>query len=216
MVLAAGQRADVIVRGGAPGTTALRTVPYDLGAGFVLPEARLARLESGGAPATGREPNLKPLLRPFVDLRRQPVDVRREIAMTMAGGFGIDGRPFDPDRVDQVCELGAVEEWTVRNPSPLVHPVHIHVNPFQVTHVDGQPVDSPSYEDTVVVRPNGGSVTFRTRFEDFLGTAVFHCHFVTHSELGMMGVAEVVPAARGQAVAVASSGLDPITGLCHL
>jgi hypothetical protein len=32
----------------------------------------------------------------------------------------------------------------------------------------------------------------------------------------MMGVAEVVPAARGQAVAVASSGLDPITGLCHL
>ena len=47
-------------------------------------------------------------------------------------------------------------------------------------------------EDTVLVRPNGGSVTFRTRFEDFVGTVAFHCHFVTHSDLGMMGVFDVV------------------------
>ena len=42
-------------------------------------------------------------------------------------------------------------------------------------------------------------MTFRTRFEDFLGTVVFHCHFVTHSDLGMMAVAKVVPSAPGQA-----------------
>jgi hypothetical protein len=29
-------------------------------------------------------------------------------------------------------------------------------------------------------------------FEDFTGTSVFHCHIVPHSDLGMMGVFEIV------------------------
>ena len=189
--LAPGQRADVLVRGGAPGTAVLRTLPYDLGFGVITPEIEIATLACSGPAVSTGEPNLAPLLQPFVDLRRHPVDARREIAMTTAGGFGIDGRPFDPSVVHHVSELGAVEEWTIRNPTGLPHPFHIHVNPFQVTHVDGQPVDAPSYEDTVLVRQNGGSVTFRTRFEDFTGTVVFHCHFVTHSDLGMMAMARV-------------------------
>ncbi len=197
--LAPGQRADVLVTGGAPGTSVLRTLPFDLGFGVVTREQQIATVVSGGPPSAAGAPELHPLLHPFTDLRRQRADVCREIAMTTAGGFGIDGKRFDPDRVDQVCELGAVEEWTVRNPTGLPHPFHIHVNPFQVTHVDGAPVDAHSYQDTVLVRQNGGSVTFRTRFEDFLGTVVFHCHFVTHSDLGMMGVAKVVPSAPGQA-----------------
>jgi FtsP/CotA-like multicopper oxidase with cupredoxin domain len=189
--LAPGQRADVLVRGGAPGMAVLRTLPYDLGFGVITPEIEIATLACRGPAVAGGEPNIAPLLQPFEDLRRLPVDARREIAMTTAGGFGIDGRRFDPTVVHHVSELGAVEEWTVRNPTGLPHPFHIHVNPFQVTHVDGQPVDAPSYEDTVLVRQNGGSVTFRTRFEDFVGTVVFHCHFVTHSDLGMMALARV-------------------------
>ncbi|MBY5162437.1 multicopper oxidase family protein [Salsipaludibacter albus] len=193
VVLASGQRADVLVRGGDPGSSALRVLPYDIGFGVVVPEARLATLVCSGRPTTARRPlRLDPLLSPLEDLRDHAVDVRRELAMTMAGGFGIDGKRFDPERVDQLCELDAVEEWTVHNPTGLVHPFHIHVNPFQVTHVNGIPVDSPSREDTVIVDKNGGSITFRTRFEDFTGTAIYHCHFVTHAELGMMGIAEVV------------------------
>ncbi len=124
--------------------------------------------------------------------------------MTMRGGFLIDGKPFDPDRVDQLVALGALEEWTVVNDSPLVHPFHIHVNPFQLTHVDGEPVDEPGYRDTVSIRPGGGSITFRTLFADFPGRSVFHCHIVPHSDLGMMGVFEVVPANQMPA---ASAGL---------
>ena len=78
-----------------------------------------------------------------------------------------------------------------------MHPFHIHVNPFQLTHIDGQPVDEPSYRDTVSIRPRGGSVTFRTVFADFTGRSLFHCHIVPHSDLGMMGMFEIVP--RGQA-----------------
>ncbi|HYI19996.1 MAG TPA: multicopper oxidase family protein [Solirubrobacteraceae bacterium] len=214
LVLAPGQRADVLVTGGAPGTSVLRTLPFDLGFGVVTREAQIATLVCGGPAATAGAPAIQPLLRPFTDLRRQRPDVCRELAMTTAGGFGIDGKRFDPERVDQVCELGAVEQWTVRNPTGLPHPFHIHVNPFQVTHIDGVPVDSPSYEDTVLIRQNGGSVTFRTRFEDFLGRAVFHCHFVTHSDLGMMGIAEIVARAPGLAPEPAAPAIAG--GVCRL
>jgi FtsP/CotA-like multicopper oxidase with cupredoxin domain len=195
-----GGRAEVLVEGGAPGSYALRALPSDHGAGFVSPELELATLRStpGGGSKSVREEHLTA---PFCDLREWPVDRRRTVTMTMRGGFHIDGKPFDPDRVDQIVELGALEEWTVVNDSPLVHPFHIHVNPFQLTHVDGAPVDEPGYRDTVSIRPGGGSITFRTLFADFPGRSVYHCHIVPHSDLGMMGVFEVVRAgaAAGQA-----------------
>ncbi|MFC5380320.1 multicopper oxidase family protein [Aquipuribacter nitratireducens] len=192
LLLAPGQRADLLVTGGAEGVVELRTLPVDIGFGVVLPAGPVATVACrGAAPAPGPL-HAAALLRPFEDLRRRRVAVHREVAFTMAGGFGMDGRPFDPTRVDQTCELGTVEEWTVRNETGLVHPFHSHVNPFQVTHVDGVPVDARSYQDTVLVGKQGGTVTFRTHLQHFPGRAVYHCHFVTHAELGMMAVADVV------------------------
>jgi len=192
----AGGRAELLVRGGAPGSYALHALPSDHGAGFVSPDIVLATVETsrGGGPKRDRADQL---LEPFCDLRQLPVDNRRRLTMSMTGGFKIDGKQFDHDRVDQVVELGALEEWTIVNDSVLMHPFHIHVNPFQLTHIDGQPVDEPSYRDTVSIRPRGGSVTFRTVFADFTGRSLFHCHIVPHSDLGMMGMFEIVP--RGQA-----------------
>jgi FtsP/CotA-like multicopper oxidase with cupredoxin domain len=186
-----GGRAEVLVRGAEPGSYSLHALPADHGAGFIAPDIALASLESfAGWPS--RPVRTEPFLAPFCDLKQEFVDRQREITMSMTGGFVIDGKKFDHDRVDQIVELGAVEEWTIRNDSPLIHPFHIHVNPFQVTHVDGVPVNEPSYRDTVSVRPAGGSITFRTVFADFVGKSVFHCHIVPHSDLGMMGTFEVV------------------------
>lgn len=196
-----GGRAEFVVRGGTPGTYALHAIPTDHGAGFVSPDLVLAIVHVtpglrglGG----GRPLRPEPLLEPLCDLRTRPVDTRRTITMSMTGGFKIDGKPFDHDRVDQVVELGALEEWTIVNDSVLVHPFHIHVNPFQVTHIDGVAVDEPSYRDTVTVKPRG-SVTFRTVFEDFTGKSLFHCHIVPHSDLGMAGVFEIVDPGKPRA-----------------
>ncbi|WP_336923701.1 multicopper oxidase family protein [Aquipuribacter sp. SD81] len=190
--LSAGQRADLLVTGREPGEHVFETMPVEVGFGVVLPAARLATVRVGGASRTPRQVRLVDAGRPPEDLRHARVDARHELAMTMTGGFGIDGRPYEPGRIDRVMRLGSVEEWTVHNPTGLIHPFHIHVNPFQVTHVDGEPVQDPEWRDTVLVGRNGGSVTFRTRFEDFTGRVVYHCHFSTHHDLGMMGVAEVV------------------------
>lgn len=198
-----GGRAEVLVRSDTPGTFALHALPADHGAGFVSPDLVLAtvHVEPTLRGVGGRRPfRPEPLLAPLCDLRARPVDKRRTITMSMTGGFTIDGKRFDHDRVDQVVELNALEEWTIVNDSVLIHPFHIHINPFQVTHVDGVPVDEPGYRDTVTVRPRG-SVTFRTVFEDFTGTSLFHCHIVPHSDLGMMGVFQVVdPSSPGSSL----------------
>src|SRR5262249_59081352 len=104
----------------------------------------------------------------------------------------VEGRGFDGDRVGHRLRLGDVEEWTVTNTDTgNDHVFLIHIIPFQVTKYNGQPLAEPIWLDTVVVPVNGGSVTFRTRFEDFTGKYVLHCHMMNHEDMGMMQVVEV-------------------------
>jgi len=86
--------------------------------------------------------------------------------------------------------LGAVEEWTVVNEHDNDHVFHIHTNPFQMVAINGEKLSERDWRDTVVV-PRNGSVTFRSRFLDFTGRFVHHCHMMNHEELGMMQVVEV-------------------------
>jgi FtsP/CotA-like multicopper oxidase with cupredoxin domain len=56
--------------------------------------------------------------------------------------------------------------------------------------VNGEALVEPVWLDTAIV-PHGGSITFRSRFLDFTGKYVLHCHMMNHEELGMMQVVEV-------------------------
>lgn len=214
LLLPPGKRYEVLVQGGPAGSYALRTLPYDRGrvsmGGPIEPEGVLATLVSAGD-AVAPQP-LPTTLLPFTDLRGASVDMRREITfdappladmggmsgMGMSGGqamqpiFQVNGRVYDPNRVDTTVRLGTTEEWTIRNTSDQVHPFHIHVNPFQVMAINDQPVEARSYEDTVNL-PRLGSVTMRTRFLDFPGKFVYHCHILMHEDNGMMAVIEVTP-----------------------
>jgi FtsP/CotA-like multicopper oxidase with cupredoxin domain len=103
--------------------------------------------------------------------------------------FLIDGRSFDPDRVDLRARLGTVEEWTVRNTSTMDHPFHLHVWPFQVVE-QSRGTPAAGWKDVVNV-PAGGWAKVRIRFADFGGKSVFHCHILDHEDMGMMGTIEV-------------------------
>lgn len=102
---------------------------------------------------------------------------------------------------------GNIEEWTIINRSFSDHPFHIHVNPFLVTHINGQPLPQPEWRDTIIVpgaqpQPVGGdpnslpitspdvtfgSITFRTHLDpDTTGSTVMHCHILTHEDISMM------------------------------
>jgi FtsP/CotA-like multicopper oxidase with cupredoxin domain len=69
-------------------------------------------------------------------------------------------------------------------------PFHIHTNPFLVTKVNGVPLVEPIWRDTVNVRGHQ-TVTLRTRFEDFTGRFVHHCHIFNHEDIAMMQLVEV-------------------------
>ena len=108
--------------------------------------------------------------------------------------YTINGKTFHDQEPIQI-RLNTAEEWTLRVPkqqqdpslpqeSP--HPFHIHVNAFQI--LDGPNTGSQRngfWRDTLIVQP-GETYRIRSRFLDFPGRTVFHCHILDHEDQGMM------------------------------
>jgi FtsP/CotA-like multicopper oxidase with cupredoxin domain len=199
LLMAPGQRADVLVKAGAIGTYALRAMVNDQG--YASPVGPLARIIVDGEPlpmplpaALGGAPLATIRDEEVTNTRRLTLSVEQPEFPPAANyqefAYLICGRRFDPDRVDQRIALGAVEEWTVVNEHADDHIFHIHTNPFQMVAINGERLAERVWRDTVVV-PRNGSVTFRSRFLDFTGRFVDHCHMMNHEELGMMQVVEV-------------------------
>jgi FtsP/CotA-like multicopper oxidase with cupredoxin domain len=198
LVMAPGQRADVLVQAGAPGAYQLQAIANDQG--YPSPTGTLAHVVVEGEPLTMSLPQTLPES-PLAPVGDDEITGTRTITFSAiepevpaAATYQefadlIDGRRFDPDRVDQSIRLGAVEEWTVVNDDSSDHVFHIHTNPFQVVAVNDEPVSETLWRDTVIV-PRKGSLTFRSRFLDFTGKTVLHCHMMNHEELGMMQLIE--------------------------
>ena len=197
--LAPGNRTDFVVRvppdakNGTFSIPVIREIREALGlSGAVASEIKV---EIAGTPvnsAWSDDDTLPgPGLEPIAEVPRS----RREI--TFSPQFGIDGRTYDGD-VKHSIPLGAKEEWTIYNDTGGVHAFHIHVNPFFITHINGIELaeDDPlrRWQDTVGLPYDDdgpGSITFRTRFETFIGKFVIHCHILRHEDLGMMQTVEV-------------------------
>ncbi len=100
-------------------------------------------------------------------------------------GWLLDDRAFDPDRIDADVRLGEVEIW--RFTSDLHHPVHVHLDPFQVLTRRGAgpgPHDA-GWKDTVDLSPSE-SVEVAVRFTDYPGRYLLHCHNLEHEDMAMM------------------------------
>jgi FtsP/CotA-like multicopper oxidase with cupredoxin domain/peroxiredoxin len=100
--------------------------------------------------------------------------------------YTINGQTFHQLKPVELT-IGRSEEWTL-NALLGSHPFHIHVNPFQVvSYTDPSGVTSPMdvWRDTLYI-PQGASYTIRSRFRDFIGDTVLHCHILDHEDQGMM------------------------------
>lgn len=200
LVLAPGNRAEVLVRPVRPGSFPVRAAPYSRG-GMPGMGARtsggpvvLATMTVTGAPAPAA-----PL--PATGSGRVgapgPAARERRIRFEMGMGPGgmrptIDGRVFDHDRDDQQVLFGTVEDWTISSSGPFAHPFHLHVWPFTVLATsDGRrPEGVP--QDVVLVPP-GGWVRIRIPFTTHTGRSVYHCHVLDHEDAGMMATVVVRP-----------------------
>jgi FtsP/CotA-like multicopper oxidase with cupredoxin domain len=103
----------------------------------------------------------------------------------------INGLDFDPGRMDASPRLGEVELW--RFYSDLHHPVHVHLDPFQVVSRGNRgpgPYDS-GWKDTIDLRP-WETAEVAVRFTEHAGRYVLHCHNLEHEDMMMMAAFETV------------------------
>jgi FtsP/CotA-like multicopper oxidase with cupredoxin domain len=115
----------------------------------------------------------------------------------------INDRKFEDQHFQQTVQLGNTEEWTLYNDNPggggAAHPFHIHINPFQVVAFNStqdvkNEIQLPApwvWWDDVAI-PVGGYIKMRSRFVDFTGAYVLHCHILGHEDRGMMEMVQVV------------------------
>lgn len=197
LLLAPGERAEVLVRLVGPGGFRLRALPYERGAFMVGHGHRPAPDESRTLatiiaptwlPSVPMPQSLAPV-EVLSDVPRQPTR-RFVLSEGMMGRFQINGRSFDENRVDARGQLGVVELWEIENRGGMDHPFHLHTYPFQIVSRNGAPESIRSWKDTVNVRP-GERVRIAVPLRDVDGRTVFHCHILEHEDLGMMGVLAV-------------------------
>ncbi|MGM9413600.1 multicopper oxidase family protein [Legionella pneumophila] len=87
-----------------------------------------------------------------------------------------------PDVTPKVIHFGDRVEMIYENKSSMSHPMHFHGHVFQVTEIDGQPLDG-AMRDTLLVQPHS---TVKVQF-DALNPGIWanHCHNLYHLNAGM-------------------------------
>ena len=143
--------------------------------------------------------NIPDRLNRILKIPESEADISRRFVMqTGMGSFSINGKKMDMSRIDEIVSLGDTEIWEIYNrPMGMMqipHSFHIHDVQFQILDRNGvlpSPVES-GWKDTVLIWP-GETVRFITKFEDYTGIYMYHCHFLEHEDDGMMGQFEVRP-----------------------
>ncbi|MEQ9259809.1 MAG: multicopper oxidase family protein, partial [Roseovarius sp.] len=200
--IAPGNRMNLLVKAGEPGSYTLNRpqfmqgktqIPEVLMAEVIVLTADTDRIGADVKMGTELPKGPLPKNRILTDITDEEIVRRRKIVLGVSEVkgmfkdtvFTLNGAPFDPKRDDIVAKLGEAEEWELVNSTPFPHPIHVHVNPMQVTHINGEELAHKHWQDTVAV-PAAGTVTLRMRFTDFDGRFLMHCHILPHEDTGMM------------------------------
>ena len=99
-----------------------------------------------------------------------------------------------------MVRLGDLEIWEFVNRTPSTHPIHLHMDHFQVldrfVRRTGENVPlgehELGWEDTVMVGP-GENVRIMVKFHQFTGKFVWHCHLLEHEDSEMMRPFIILP-----------------------
>jgi FtsP/CotA-like multicopper oxidase with cupredoxin domain len=111
-----------------------------------------------------------------------------------------------------VLHQGATEEWIIENRALEDHVFHIHQTRFQTLAINGQSVSDPALRDTITVPHWSGSGPYPSvkllidfRPANIVGTFVYHCHILSHEDLGMMAALQVLPGAIATSTALSAA-----------
>jgi len=117
--------------------------------------------------------------------------------MSSGGRLTINSNHMDINRIDATVKRGTLEVWEIANNAGMMmrlpHSMHLHDVQFQVLDRNGKPPGplERGRKDTVLLMP-GERVRIISRFEDYTGIYMYHCHMLEHEDNGMMGQFEVI------------------------
>ena len=192
--IAPGERFDVVVDFGTlpVGTEVTMVNPLGTGRTADVMRFRVVRIAKDDSRVPDRLADVESLVpapgatRRTFRFTRGPVGDHR--------GWTINGTSFDPQQPLADIPLGEIEVW--RFVSDVHHPVHVHLDGFQVLR-RGVAVPGPydvGWKDTVDIRP-AEIVEVAVRFTDHAGRFVFHCHNLEHEDMAMMATIRTVESA---------------------
>jgi len=102
--------------------------------------------------------------------------------------IGINGKPYDSERIDVETRLGTTELWEIVSIG-MAHPFHVHGALFHVLSIEGSPPPAhlAGWKDTILVEDKAELlVAFKhpaTPEHPFM----YHCHILEHEDAGLMG-----------------------------
>lgn len=199
--ISSAERAEVIVDFGKFGAGS--SVLMENMAGVARADREIMKFQVSGARASDDAPldlaaiaAVAPALpaKPTFAVPTRKIEFAFDPATSM---FHINGKAFDPHRVDFTVKRGSTEIWEISTlgPYPIQHSLHVHLIQFRVLDRNGVPVKPlEAYPKDNVYVPFGEVVRILVTFDSkYTGRYPFHCHFVDHSSIGMMAQLEIVP-----------------------
>lgn len=199
-----GNRVELLLKApDAPGTYTLSSLA-NKGVDFVdHPKLDLANFVVSGAPVTMGVPTALPVpTREYPVITQADVDPfpKREYVLDEQDnntllfgtlGFTVNQSLYEEMESGTQPRRGTTEEWTIVNKTAEAHPIHLHVNSFQLVKINQTVVEPVEVWDNFCVPAavglTPGTITIRIRFrEGNVGKSVFHCHILNHEDTGMM------------------------------
>ncbi|MCO4814984.1 MAG: multicopper oxidase domain-containing protein, partial [Flavobacteriales bacterium] len=135
----------------------------------------------------------------FTPIAEASANITRSLTFTSAGAMGdlegpflINGSSFDMETINYNIPLDNIEIWSITNQTPIAHPFHIHDIQFFILDINGNPPppELQGYNDVILVPGGMGNIRFIAKFDDFANDTIpfmYHCHMLTHEDMGMMG-----------------------------
>ena len=102
--------------------------------------------------------------------------------------IGINGRAFDPARIDVETKLGTTEIWEITSIG-MAHPFHIHGAQFRILSIEGAqpPAHLTGWKDTVLVEDKAELLVAFSQSATREHPFMYHCHILEHEDAGLMG-----------------------------
>lgn len=198
LLLSPGERAEIVVRLSPSEEVVLQSHPQELGMGEALTTRvggndTLDLLKLRAQTKLTESPKLPNVLAAKTSFEMEKAMITRGFILK---DMYINGKLMGMNRIDLSVSAQSVETWNISNTDNLAHNFHVHGAQFQIIDIDGlaPAAEFAGWKDTVFlpVRATARVQIKFGKYKDRNNSYMYHCHFIRHADMGMMGQYTIV------------------------